>query len=124
MSKPVFGGNKATLPSAIIRPGKYQPKKFQMEMPDEKQSGIYGLKKEDDDDVVESLALDDNIQRSGFKPIQGSKLNQNTSQSALGSLASGPPKVQPKLLGPNFMKQKIKENLADGGTRVRPPSSQ
>ncbi len=73
-------------------------------MPDEKQSGIYGLKKDEDEDVVESLALDDNMPRSVFKLPQGSKLNQNTSQSALGTLASGPPKVQPKLLGPNFMK--------------------
>jgi hypothetical protein len=36
MSKPLLGGNKATLPSAIIKPGKYKPVKFQMEMPDEK----------------------------------------------------------------------------------------
>jgi hypothetical protein len=43
MSKPVFGAGKATLPSAIIKPGKYKPVKFQMDMPDEKQSGIYGL---------------------------------------------------------------------------------
>jgi hypothetical protein len=43
MSKPSLGGNKATLPSAIIKPGKYKSKKFQMDMPDEKQSGIYGI---------------------------------------------------------------------------------
>ena len=33
-------------------------------MPDEKDSGMYGIKKEAEDDVVESLALDDN----NFKP--------------------------------------------------------
>lgn len=61
MSKPLIGGSKATLPSAIIKPGKYKPKKFQMDLPDEKQSGIYGLKANDDeDDLVESLALDEN----------------------------------------------------------------
>lgn len=58
MTKPQFGGgSKATLPTAIIRPGKYKPVKFQMEMPDEKQSGIYGLKGNDDDNV-ESMSLD------------------------------------------------------------------
>jgi hypothetical protein len=71
MSKPVFGANKATLPSAIIRPGKYQPKKFQMDMPDEKDSGMYGIKKDVEEDVVESLALDDNNfkQKSNLPPF-------------------------------------------------------
>jgi hypothetical protein len=41
MAKPAFAGlggpgGKAVLPSSIIKPGKYQPKKFQMDMPDEK----------------------------------------------------------------------------------------
>jgi hypothetical protein len=42
-----------------------------MDMPDEKQSGIYGLNnKPNDDDVVESLALDDqSSRRISNKPI-------------------------------------------------------
>ena len=116
MSKPVFGGNKATLPSAIIRPGKYQPKKFQMDLPDEKQSGLYNLKRDEDDDVVESLALDDNI------PKPKSNVPFGLNQAPLGGMGGAPLKVAPKLLGPNLMKQKIKENLADGGNKMRPPS--
>ena len=78
MSKPALGGNKATLPSAIIRPGKNKPKKYQMDMPDEKQSGMYGIKKEFEDDVVESLALDDNnFKQKSNLPQFG--LNSNTS---------------------------------------------
>lgn len=82
MSKPVFGGGtKSTLPSAIIKPGKYKPKKFQMDMPDEKQSGIYGIQRNinDDDNLVESMALDDNIK---YKP----SLNPAPSSSALGGM--------------------------------------
>lgn len=52
MAKPAFAGlgnptgaGKAVLPSSIIKPGKYQPKKFQMDMPDEKQSGLQFLKR-------------------------------------------------------------------------------
>ena len=93
-------------------------------MPDEKQSGIYGLKRDQDDDVVESLAFDDNIPKPKSNVPYG--LNQNAGQGTLGSLAGGPPikmaAVQPKLLGPNLMKQKIKDNLADGGNKMRPPS--
>ncbi len=43
-----------------------------MEMPDEKQSGIYGIsasKNDFDDDVVESLALDDSVRRPSGKPV-------------------------------------------------------
>ena len=82
MSKPVFGGGtKSTLPASIIKPGKYKPKKFQMDMPDEKQSGIYGLQNNmnDDDDNVESMALDENIRS---KP----SLNAAPSISALGGM--------------------------------------
>ena len=59
--------NKATLPTSIIKPGKYKPKKFMMEMPDEKQSGIYGLKKPlmEEDEMVESLALDESQHNRG-----------------------------------------------------------
>jgi len=58
-----------------------------MDMPDEKHSGMYGIKKEDDDDVVESLALDDNnfSRAKSNLPLYG--LNQNTSQSAIGGVA-------------------------------------
>jgi len=78
MSKPLLGGGgKATLPSAIIKPGKYKPKKFQMDMPDEKQSGIYGIRApEEEDELVESMALDESA--------RGPPLNQIASQSALG----------------------------------------
>lgn len=77
MSKPMLGGGgKATLPSAIIKPGKYKPKKFQMDMPDEKQSGIYGIRAPDEDELVESMALDESA--------RGPPLNPITSQSALG----------------------------------------
>ena len=74
MAKPAFAGlgnpsGKAVLPSSIIKPGKYQPKKFQMEMPDEKQSGLYGIKHHDEDDVVESLALDESSRRTSNKPV-------------------------------------------------------
>jgi len=94
MSKPLLGGAKAT--SAIIKPGKYKPKKFQMDMPDEKQSGIYGLVKgpigtsginggfhDDGDDMVESMALDDN---SSARP-RGT-LNPTISQSTLAGKIS------------------------------------
>lgn len=123
MSKPMIGGGKATLPSAIIKPGKYKPKKFQMDMPDEKQSGIYGLKSgnNDEDDLVESLALDDNTN----KRVSGSGMKGLPPQS-LSSLAGGPKLVvQPKLLGPNMMRQKIKENLEDrqANPGKRPPST-
>lgn len=47
-----------------------------MDLPDEKQSGIYGLKQggaNDEDDLVESLALDDNangrVSGSGMKNV-------------------------------------------------------
>jgi len=48
---------------------------------------MYGIKKEDDDDVVESLALDDNnfSRAKSNLPLYG--LNQNTSQSAIGGVA-------------------------------------
>ena len=48
-----------------------QPKKFQMDMPDEKDSGMYGIKKDVEEDVVESLALDDNNfkQKSNLPPF-------------------------------------------------------
>ncbi len=119
MSKPLFGGPKIG-GASVIKPGKYQPKKFQMAMPDEKQSGIYGLKSnQEDDELVESMALDDNL-GSQRKP-----LNANPSMSVL----SGGPKmmvVQQKQLGPNIIKQKIKQNLedrkADPGAYKRPPS--
>lgn len=45
----------------VSRPGKFQFKKnggFKMDMPDEKQSGIYGLKRNDDDEIVDSLVDD------------------------------------------------------------------
>ena len=62
MSKPLIGGSKATLPSAIIKPGKYKPaEKFRMEMPDETKSGMYGIKPTFEDELVESLALDESI---------------------------------------------------------------
>jgi hypothetical protein len=86
LSKPTLGG-KATLPAAIIKPGMYKPKKFQMEMPDEKQSGMYSKKLAGDDldeDVVESMALEEP------KP----------KPSSLGGKVA----VQPKLLGPNIMR--------------------
>jgi hypothetical protein len=78
MAKPAFAGiggagGKAVLPSSIIKPGKYQPKKFQMEMPDEKQSGLYGIKRNDDDDLVESLALEDSSRKISSKPIVQAK---------------------------------------------------
>jgi hypothetical protein len=63
-----------------------------MEMPDEKQSGLYGIKRNDDDDMVESLALDDSSRKISSKPI-----------------------VQAKQLGPSILKNKIKDALADGG---------
>lgn len=76
-----------------------------MDMPDEKMSGMYGIKKEDDEDVVESLALEDNNFSKPKPNLPSFGLNQNTSQSVLGG---GAPlklgSVQPKLLGPNFMK--------------------
>jgi hypothetical protein len=41
-----------------------------MEMPDEKQSGIYGVKRPfDEEEVVESLALDESSRRISSKPI-------------------------------------------------------
>ena len=56
MSKPILGsGNKAILPSNILKPNKITfKKKFQMEVPDEKQSGLTNLRNVDED-VVESL---------------------------------------------------------------------
>lgn len=75
-----------------------------MEMPDEKQSGIYGIqanKNDFDDDVVESLALDDSVRRPSNKPV-----------------------VQQKQLGPGLMKQKIKESVAEGSGIGKRPSSQ
>jgi hypothetical protein len=39
-----------------------------MEMPDEKQSGLYGIKR-DEEEVVESLALDESSRRVSSKPI-------------------------------------------------------
>jgi hypothetical protein len=101
MAKPAFAGlggpsgGKAVLPSSIIKPGKYQPKKFQMEMPDEKQSGLFGLRR-DEEEVVESLALDESsARRISSKPI-----------------------VQQKQLGPQILKTKIKDALADGGSQL------
>jgi hypothetical protein len=46
-----------------------------MDMPDEKQSGIYGLsaKKDFDDDVVESLSLEDSVRRPTSKPVVQAK---------------------------------------------------
>jgi hypothetical protein len=41
-----------------------------MDMPDEKQSGMFGIKRtNDEDDVVESLALDESARRISSKPI-------------------------------------------------------
>jgi hypothetical protein len=42
-----------------------------MDMPDEKDSGMYGIKKDVEEDVVESLALDDNNfkQKSNLPPF-------------------------------------------------------
>jgi hypothetical protein len=54
-----------------------------MDLPDEKQSGLYNIKRDEDEDVVESLALDDN----NFKP----KSNVPMGVNKLGSLAGGPP---------------------------------
>ena len=53
-----------------------------MEMPDEKQSGMYGIKKTgnnfDDDDLVESMALDEPRQKPSLNPV--------TSIPALGGI--------------------------------------
>lgn len=52
------------MPAGITKsskPGKFQFKKnggFKMDMPDEKQSGIYGIRKNSEEDVVESLVED------------------------------------------------------------------
>lgn len=56
MSKPVLGsGNKATLPSNILKPNKITfKKKFQMDVPDDKQSGILPVRNLEEDNV-ESL---------------------------------------------------------------------
>jgi hypothetical protein len=68
-----------------------------MEMPDEKQSGMFGIKRtNDDDDVVESLALDESARRISSKPI-----------------------VQQKQLGPSILKTKIKDALADGTQQLK-----
>ena len=57
MSKPVLGsGNKAVLPSNILKPNKITfKKKFQMDAPDEKQSGFNQLVRNVEDDNVDSL---------------------------------------------------------------------
>ena len=87
-----------------------------MEMPDEKQSGIYGYQNKLglEDDVVESLALDDNT--------SSRVLNPAGSQLSLGGGGNKP--VQMKLIGPNMMRQKIKENLEDRKADPKRPSSQ
>ena len=126
MSKPSLGGStKTTLPSSVIKPGKYKPKKFQMDMPDEKDSGMYGLKNNMDDELVESLALDSNENQF--------KLKQPTFMGGLPSLNSNPSLagldgkmgVQMKLVGPNIMRKKIIENLEERKLNPgkRPPSS-
>ena len=52
---------------------------------------MFGIKRTDEDDVVESLALDESARRISSKPI-----------------------VQQKQLGPSILKTKIKDALADG----------
>ena len=98
MTKPQLGGgNKSTLPTVIIRPGKYKPVKFQMEMPDEKQSGIYGLKSQvNEDDMVESMSLEDSVPKRSLN--NGG--NGIASSSGIGVKIN----VQPKLIGPNVMR--------------------
>ena len=72
-------------------------------MPDEKQSGIYGVKRPfDEEEVVESLALDESSRRISSKPI-----------------------VQQKHMGPQILKTKIKDALSDGGQLLKNrPASQ
>jgi hypothetical protein len=69
MSKPVLGsGNKAVLPSNILKPNKITfKKKFQMDAPDEKQSGFNPLVRNIEEDNVESLA-DNELNNNNRRP--------------------------------------------------------
>ena len=69
MSKPVLGsGNKAVLPSNILKPNKITfKKKYQMEAPDERQSGFNPPIKNAEEDNVESL-VDNDLNRNNRRP--------------------------------------------------------
>ena len=74
-----------------------------MDLPDEKESGMSNFIQPVDEEVVESMALDD--KPTPVKPL-------------------GPAKMTNKILGPNMMRQKIQQNLEErkADPTKRPPS--
>ena len=77
-----------------------------MDAPNEKESGLQFLQKRQDEDVVESLMDNESA----------SKYTKPTSLNPKGSM------IQPKLVAPHAMRQKIKDNLEDSRLGKRPPS--
>ena len=86
MSKPNLIGNQAKLPFNI-KPKNVVKKTFKMDLPDEKQSGMYNIKRRVDEDVVESLQ-DNNDGRSS--QMLGSQNRQSQVKTAVKDIQLGP----------------------------------